>query len=270
MKIKLIFILLIFNIYAYGQNRLQPDSIYSNRKVKKIIAFLNSPKDLSEEIFFSPDGRIIRKISYSASYNLRTRKNKSIELKSHYIYNSQKKLIQIVDSVIYSSNSSEINNTYFYYDSIGRLKASKYFQRSFKIPMFETYYNYSPFKTIHLQRYDTTIVRYDITEYEFEFYECKSYGYSLDAKIKDGYFTNGRDSSRFQYADHKDLQKSEQREILKNKYNSIGQLTNSEVMQTFLNDRKFECNLIYTYYSNGLLKSIRGYIPEYFKYEFYK
>lgn len=189
---------------------------------------------------------------------------------SHYIYNSQKKLIQIVDSVIYSSNSIQTNNTYFYYDSIGRLKASKYFQRSFKTPMFETYYSYSPFKEISIQRYDTIIVRYDVSEYEFEFYKCKSYGYSLDAKLKEGYFTNGHDTSRFQYSDYKDLQRSEQSEILKNKYNSIGQLTNSEVKQTFLNDRKFECNLIYIYYSNGLLKSIRGYIPEYFKYEFYK
>ncbi|MDD2799120.1 MAG: hypothetical protein PHV20_11050 [Bacteroidales bacterium] len=268
----LIFVLLLLSINGYGQskNRLQPDSVYANRKVKKIIAFLNSPKDLSEIIYFNPNGQIIRKVKYSASYNRKTRKRKKIDLISYYKYDSKNKLIQIVDSTIYLNNSFDINNTYFYYDSIGRLSVSKYFQRKFETPLYVTNYNYLPYKTVTIKQNDSMIIYRDLVEYEYDFYVFKSIGYTIEPKLKEGNFTNGADTSRYQYSDYKYLQRYEQTETINNKYNTKGQLISSYVYQTFLIDRKFECNLIYTYYSNGLLKSIRGYVPEFFKYEFYK
>lgn len=267
-----IFILfgLVSNLYGQPDNRLQPDSVYANRKVKKIITFINSPKDLSEIIYFSPKGQITRKVKYSASYNGKTRKRKQIELISYYKYDSNEKLIQIVDSTIYWNNSFNINNTYFYYDSIGRLSVSKYFQRKFETPLYVTNYYYSPYKTVKIRQNDSMIVYRDSVEYEFDFYVVKSVGYTIEPKLKEGYYTNGTDTSRYQYSDYKDLQRYEQTETINNKYNANGQLISSYVYQTFLIDRKFECNLSYNYYSNGLLKSIRGYVPEFFRYEFYK
>ena len=261
----LFFVMIIFSSNVYGQidNRWQPESVYQNRKVKKIFAYLNSPKDLSEIIDFDGEGHKLRVIRYSASYNTKTRQNKRIEMISSYKYDSNKKLIQITDST-YSTN-----NTYFYYDSTGKLTTSKYFRGLFKNPDSQTTFSYKPFKSTTTKRNDSIIIYCNTAEYENEFYSYKSYGYSLEPKLKDGYYINGSDTSRYQYSDYKNLQRFEQNEIIKNKYNLKGQLISAEVRQTFLIDRKFEGNLTYTYYSDGLLKSIRGYVPEYFKYEFW-
>jgi len=257
---------IIFSCNVYGQfeHRWQPDSMYQNRNVKRIIAYLNSPKDLSEIIDFDVEGHVLRVIKYSSSYNRRTRHYKGIEMISSYKYDSNKKLIQIIDSTF------SVNNTYFYYDSTGRLTSSMYFKGSFKKPYSETTFSYEPFMTTIIRRNDSIVIYHNTTEYENGFYPCKSYGYSLEPKLKEGYNINGLDTSRYQYSDHKDLQRFEQNEININKYNLQGQIISSEVHQTFLINRKFDCFLTYTYYSDGLLKSIRGYIPEYFKYEFYK
>ncbi|WP_027001386.1 hypothetical protein [Hugenholtzia roseola] len=263
-------IFIVSTVYGQLDNRLQPDSIYKNRKVKKIIAFLNSPKDLSEIIYFNPKGQITRKVKYSVSYNRKTRKRKRIDLISYYKYNFNDKLIQIIDSTIYWNNTFGINNTYFYYDSIGRLSVSKYFQRKFERPLYVTNYYYSPYKSVTIRQNDSMIVYRNSVEYEYDFYVYKSTGYTIEPKLKEGYFTNGTDTLRYQYSDYKDLQRFEQTETISNKYNASGQLVSSYVYQTFLIDRKFEYNLIYTYYSNGLLKSIRGYVPEFFKYEYYE
>jgi len=262
----LIFIMILFSFDVYGQieNRWQPDSFYLNRKVKRIFAYENSPKDLSKIVDFDREGHKLRVITYSASYNKKTRRNKRIQMISYYKYDSNKKLIQITDSTY------NINNTYFYYDSTGKLISSKYYRGSFKKPDSETTFSYEPLKSTTIRRNDSIIIYYNTTEYENEFYTFKSYGYSLEPKLKEDYYINGSDTSRFQYSDYKDLQRFEQNEIDKNKYNLKGQLISSEVHQTFEIDSKFECYLTYIYYSNGLLKSIRGYVPEYFKYEFYK
>src|SRR5688572_9310287 len=146
MKQILTFIVSFFFTQAYGQleNRSQPDSIYQNRKVKQIYAYLNSNKDLSEVIEFDKDGRKIRSVKYSASYNKKTRKRKSIDMVSCFKYDSQMKLTQIIDSVIYWDNSCRVNNRYFYYDTTGVLTNIKYFEAPFDTPISETYYYSNP------------------------------------------------------------------------------------------------------------------------------
>jgi len=53
----LIFISEIISCYGQIENRWQPDSIYSNRNVKKIYVYLNSPKDLAEIVEFDKAGK---------------------------------------------------------------------------------------------------------------------------------------------------------------------------------------------------------------------
>jgi hypothetical protein len=65
------------------------------------------------------------------------------------------------------------------------------------------------------------------------------------------------------------MQRFDDTETIMNTFNSKDQLTTSDVTSVFMNNRKSAYKLSYSYYSNGLLKSIRGYVPEFFKYEFY-
>ena len=74
----------------------------------------------------------------------------------------------------------------------------------------------------------------------------------------------GQDTSKVQYSDYKDLQKFNSNTVLTNTYNSKGQIISSDFNQVFMNDRTITHKL--TYYSlpsNGLLKSVRGYIPDF-------
>src|SRR5690606_918159 len=99
---RLIFIIFLsIPLWSFGQieNRWQPDSIYSNRQVKKIFVYLNSPKDLSEIVEFDRNGKRIRSTEYSASYNRKTRKHKSIDKTNVYEYDSQNRLIKVIDSI---------------------------------------------------------------------------------------------------------------------------------------------------------------------------
>ena len=256
---------------TYGQidNRSQPDSIYLNRKVKKIYAYLNSKKDLSEIIEFDRDGRKIRSVKYSASYDKKTRGQKTINLISSFKYDSKSRLTQIIDSVIYWDNSCRINNHYFYYDTNGVLETVKYFEAPFETPISETYYYESPFRTTTIQRNDTLILYCKTKEYENGFYVNKFYGYYYEAKLKSGVSVYQGDTSRYQYSDYSDMQRFEDTETIKNTFNSKGQLITSDVNSVFMNNRTSKYKLTYSYYSNGLLASIRGYVPEFFKYEFY-
>jgi hypothetical protein len=258
--------MLIFNFHVYGQiaNRWQPDSVYQNRKVKKIFAYLNSPKDLSEIVEFDREGHKIRVITYSASYNRKTRNYKRIEMISYYKYDSNKKLIQITDSTY------NINNTYYYYDSTGKLVSSKYYRGSFKSPDYETTFSYEPFKKTTIQRIDSLIVYNKTKEFDKDFYVKRFYGYYLDPKLKTGFSVNEGDTLSYQYSDYKDRQRFDDEESINNKFDSKGTLLSSDVKSTFMNGRHLEYKLIYKYYPNGLLKSISGYEGRYFKYEFYK
>jgi hypothetical protein len=267
----LIFISFILSSSAYGQseNNSQPDSMFKNRHVRKIILYENSPKDLSMITFVDKEGRKIRSIFYSASYNGKTRKNKRIERTKHFKYESNK-LVQIIDSTAYFDGTFSVDNTFFYYDSLGRLTKSLEYQRNFKTPLFETTYRYNPYESTTIKHKDTLITYHKTKEYENGFYVKRFYGYYLEFKLKDRFVVQGKDTIIYSYSDENDLQKFNDNEVLKNSFNAAGQIVSSDINSVFMNDRTTNYKLTYNYYPNGLLKSVRGYIPEFFEYEFYK
>lgn len=271
MKQILTLITVFYFSQTFGQidNRTQPDSIYQNRKVKKIYAYLNSKKDLSEVVELNRDGRKIRSVKYSASYDKKTRGRKTIELISSFKYDSKSRLAQIIDSVIYWDNSCRVNNHHFHYDTNGDLDTVKYYEAHFQSPASETYYYGNPFRSTTIRRNDTLILYYKTKEYEKGFYVNKFYGYYYEAKLKTGVSINQDDTSRYQYSDYSDMQRFEDTKTIKNTFNSKGQLITSDVNSVFMNDRTSRYKLTYSYYSNGLIESIRGYVREFFKYEFY-
>jgi hypothetical protein len=263
----LVIMLTTIGVSAQLENEFQPDSIYFNRKVKTIYVYENSRRDLSRIIQLNDKGFRIRITYYSASYNKKTRKAKAIERLTLFKYDSQMRLIQIIDSFGYSSG---INNEYFYYRQNGMLDSSKDFQTRFQTPVSETYYYTNPRRSLIIKRNGTSIIYYMTTEYDMDFYEKKSYGYNVESKLKDGFTVNGNDTLRFQYSDYSDMQTFGDTTVIANTFNSKGQLTTSAVNQIFMTNRTFACKLSYSYYSTGLLKSILGYVPEFFKYEFYE
>lgn len=72
------------------------------------------------------------------------------------------------------------------------------------------------------------------------------------------------------YSDHDDLQRFEDNETIINTFNGDGRLIKSESRSVFMNDRVSEYELYYKYFKNGLLKSVRGYVPRYFEYEYWE
>jgi len=272
MKQILTFIAFFLFIHAFGQleNRCQPDSIYQNRRVKKIYAYLNSSKDLSEVIEFDRNGHRIGSVKFSASYDKKTRKRKKTEQISYFRYDAEWKIIQIIDSVIYSHNASRVNIHYFFYDTTGVLTNVKYYEDPYKIPASETFYYSQPYRSTTVVRKDSSVVYSKTKEYDKDFYVNKFYGYYFQAKLKTGFSVYRGDTSTYQYSDYTDMQRFEDTEVIKNTFNGKGQLTTSNVNSVFLNDRTLTYTLSYTYYANGLLKSIRGYVPEYFRYELYE
>ena len=269
----LILTYLVLSISAYGQeeNSCQPDSVYKNRLVKKIITYQNSPRDLLKVRFLDREGHKIRSITYSVSYNGKTRKNKRVEMTSHYKYDANMRLVQIIDSTAHFDGSFSVDNNFFFHDTLGRLtKSQKYKEKFPKSPNYETLYYYDPFKSTTIQRRDSLIVYHKTKEYENDFYVKRFYGYYLESKLKEGFRVQGQDTIKYQYSDSNDLQKFNDDSVLRNKFNSSGQIINSDINTVFMNDKKIEHKLTYYYYPNGLLKSVRGYIPEFFEYEFYK
>lgn len=267
----LICFILSSNVYGQSENSSQPDSIYKNKRVRKIIKYENSSRDLSEITYLDKDGRKIRSIKYSASYNGKTRRNKRIEGTKHYKYDSNKRLIQTFDSTAHFNGSFGVDYTLFFYDSLGRLTKSQKFQEKFPdSPNYETFYYYSPFKTITVRKKDSLIVYHMTAEYDYDYFEKRSYGYVWEPKLKEGIAIHGQDTSKYQYSDHKDLQKFNQDMVLKNTYNPMRQIMTSDINSVFMNDRTVIHKLTYYYYPNGLLKSVHGYIPEFFEYEYEK
>lgn len=256
---------------TFGQidNRSQPDSIYQNRKVKKIYAYLNSKKDLSEIVEFNRNGSKVRSVKFSASYDKKTRERKKIDLVSTFIYDSKLKLTQIIDSVIYWDNSCRINNHYFHYNTNGVLDTVKYYEAPFQTPVSETYYYENPFRSTTVRRNDSLTLYCKTKEYEKGFYVNKFYGYYYEAQLKSGVSVNQGDTSKYQYPDFSDFKKFEDTETIRNTFNSKGQLITSDINSLFMNNKVSKYKLTYNYYSNGLLESIRGHVPEYFNYEFY-
>jgi len=259
------------NVHGQSKNSSQPDSIYKNRRVRKIIQFENSPRDLHEVTYLDKDGHKIRSITYSASYNGKTRKSKRIERTKYYKYDSNMRLIQVFDSTAHFNGSFGVDHTLFFYDSLGRLTKSQKFQEKFpNSPDYETFYYYNPFKSITIRKRDSIIVYHMTTDYEYDYFEKRSYGYVWEPKLREGVAIQGQDTSKYQYSDYQDLQKFNQDMVLKNTYKSMRQIVTSDINSVFMNDRTVKHKLTYCYYPNGLLKSVRGYIPEFFEYEYEK
>ncbi|SFC93128.1 YD repeat-containing protein [Zunongwangia mangrovi] len=250
---------------AQVENKWQPDSIYLNRQVKRIIVYLNSPKDLSEIIEFDKNGNRIKSIKYSASYNRRTRKSKKIDEIHRYKYDDQGRLIKIKDSIGRDS-------TTFVYDSNNRLISRTKNLGNF---IYNKSYLYNPFKTTTTRKRESAVVYHKTKEYDKDFYVNKFYGYVLNPKLKKKKITYSENDSLVKsqimsYKDYDDLQRFEENKIIQNQFNSENRLIKSKVKSTFLNNRLNEYTLYYYYYKNGLLKSIGGYVGWYFKYEFWE
>ena len=260
---RLIFIIFIsIPFWSFGQieNRWQPDSIYVNRQVKKIFVYLNSPKDLSEIVEFDRTGKRIRSTEFSASYNRKTRKHKSTDKINRYEYDSQNRLIKIIDSIGKDSITFKdgLNN---------KLISSRKNLGSF---VYKTNYYYEPFKSTTTQKKDSIVVYEKTKEYEKDFYVSRLFGYYLESKLKKVKTTENAITNTFAYSDQTDLQRFEDNKTINNSFNEKGQLIKSDIKSIFMNDRINEYELNYKYYENGLLKSIRGYVPRYFKYEFWE
>jgi hypothetical protein len=181
------------------------------------------------------------------------------------------RLIQIFDSTAHFNGAFGVHYTFFFYDSLGRLTKSQRFQENFSdSPNHEYFYYYDPFKSITLRKRDSLIVYQMTSEYDYDFFTKRSYGYVWEPKLKDGIAIHGQDTSKYQYSDYKDPQKFNQDKTLKNIYNPTRQIMSSKISSVFMNDRTVIHKLIYSYHSNGLLKSVRGDVPEFFEYEYEK
>ncbi|WP_044203401.1 hypothetical protein [Flammeovirga sp. OC4] len=259
---RIILLILIFTpSLSFGQieNRWQPDSVYSNRQVKKVFVYLNSPKDLSEIVEFDTTGKRIRSTKFSASYNKKTRKLKGIDKVSFYEYDSKNHLIRIIDSL-------KTDSTIFKYGNDNKLISSQKRLGNF---VYETMYKHNPLVETTIRRKDSVIVYNKTKEYDKDFYVSRFYGFYLEPKLKNITDTIEGVPNTTAYKDYDDLEKFKDNKIIKNSFDSNSQLIKSEIKSIFLNDRINEYELNYSYYKNGLLKSIRGYIPRYFKYEFW-
>ena len=250
---------------SYGQieNKWQPDSVYVNHKVKKIFIYLNSPKDLSEIMEFDKTGKKLRSTKYSASYNRKTRKLKTIDLVNLYKYDSSDRLTQIVDSI-------GANKITFHYDTKGKLILSKKYKGLSDKPSSETKYSYDPFKSTTTRRNDSIILYQKTKEYDKGFYMKRFYGFYLDPKLKKITSTVDGITNTVAYSDKTDLQRFEDNKTIKNSFDSKWRLIKSDIKSVFMIDRINEFELNYKYYKNGLLRSIRGYVPRYFEYEYWE
>ncbi|RNC85890.1 MAG: hypothetical protein ED557_03725 [Balneola sp.] len=246
--------------FAQIENRWQPDSVYANKNVKRIIVYLNSPKDLSEIVDFDKYGKRIRSVNYSASYNRATRNRKRIQSIKLYNYDSLSRLISIVDSL---GNDSII----YQYGVDGNLKSSI---KKMSNTIYSYEYFHAPLRITGTRMRDSTLIYKKTREYEKNFYVKRFYGYYFDPTQKrDTSIVNG-EINITSYFDYTDLQRFEDDETIKNTFGLDGRLIKSEIRSVFMNDRINEYELHYKYYKNGLLKSVVGYVPRYFKYEFWE
>ena len=72
------------------------------------------------------------------------------------------------------------------------------------------------------------------------------------------------------YKDYDDLEKFADDKTIKNTFDQKARLIKSDIRSIFMNDQINEYELNYKYYKNGLLKSVHGYVPRYFEYEYWE
>ena len=261
----MIFCSIFFFGFSQTENRLQHDSVYKNRKVKRIYIYQNSPKDLSEIIDFDQSGKMSTSTKFSASSDRKSRKRKKVDVVSSYTYNDYGQLSKISDTLKHDSSKSTINFSVLQYNNQGKLTVKRDYKNGFESPYYITYYTYNPYKTQTVQDIDSIIVYNKTKEYERDFYVKRFHGYSYEPKLKQ-ITQNGNTT---QYSNRNDLVRYDDDMNIKNMFDMNGRLITSNIKSIFMNDRTISYNLKYSYFKNGLLKSIRGYVPEYFKYEFY-
>mgnify|MGYP003634168150 CR=1 FL=1 len=259
------FLFLIFisiPICGFGQieNKWQPDSIYANRQVKKMFVYMNSPKDLSEIIEFDRTEKRIRSTKYSASYNRKTRKSKAIDKVNLFEYNEKYQLVKIIDSIGQDS-------VIFKYGTNRKLTSSRKNLGSF---VYETTYSYQPYESTTTKRNNSIVVYRKTKEYDKDFYVKRFYGFYFEPKLQKVVDTINGIPNTTAHKDYTELEKFEDDKTITNSFNEKGQLIKSDIFSRFMNDRVNEYQLTYKYYDNGLLKSIRGYMPRYFEYEYWK
>jgi len=199
------------------------------------------------------------------------RARKYISSITRYIYDSEKKLIEVIDSASYASSSNETDRAYFFYDEKGVLKTSTHYRKQYLD--YKTEYSTNPLKVVKIGQNDSMILRRHTVEYDRDFYKKSTVGYYWKPTLKHISYFDGTDSSTYSYSDYKDLRKIEDFTYITNQFNSNDQLISSNISQCFMVNpttwRTNKIRLTYNYLEGGLLKRVIGYIPYYFKYEFY-
>lgn len=259
-KIIISSLLTLFASQLFGQidNAFQPDSVYSTNRVNKIYVYLNSKRDLSKIISLNQEGKIVKTVEYSASYNKRTRTRKSVNAIQLYSYNNDGKLLSVHDSV------GKENHDYFYSDN-EKLDSSRLTRGNF------TYrYSYYSDSIVTVSAQDSIIVYKSSKTFDRNFYVNRVTGYNLQpTTIKDSVSVDGK-LQVYTSRDQSQMIKYVNDKNLENTFDENGKLISSKVSSLFMTNRSLAYDLTYHYYRNGLLKSIRGYVPRFYKYEYFK
>ena len=261
--IHIVCVLFPFCLSAQVENQSQPDSIYFKYNVKRIFVYENSEKDLSKIIQYDKSGKILNIQEFSASYNRKTRNFKSLNIIKDYKYDDKNRLIKIEQH-----HGSQIDSTVFEY-KLNLLVLKKQFVNS-DTPTYITAYNYNPFSETTTQEKDSVIIYQKTKEYDKDFYVKKFYGFSLTPKLKTTVSIIDGKENNLQYIDWNEMLRYEDVKIIENSFDKEGKLLQSKVTSNFMNNRTINYFLKYSYYKNGLLKSIRGYVPLFFKYEYFE
>lgn len=223
---------------------------------------MNSPKDLSEVIEFDKDSKRMRSTHYSASYNRKTRKRKYVEAVYIFSYDSLGKISSIVDTL-----GVGYIQIYYFYNSEGRISKKEKNLGNFH---YVSTYSYNPLIKTTIRTKDSVIVYHKTTEYDQDFYERRVHGYVMESKLKRVTTIIDGVENTLAYSDETDLQRFNEDRKIVNTFDEQGRILTADVHSIFMNDRVFESFLRFDYYKNGLLKSERGYVPMYFKYEFWE
>ena len=278
MRKVLLFLLLLLlsssTVHGQYENRLQPDSVYKRKKVKKIIRrsqfVMKDASTFVETIYFDREGHKIRSVFYSEPYDFGEKFVTIGPLRTeHYQYDSAMKVIQIVDSIGNLRDSYSIENSFLYYDSIGRLAKSLYHRRHRYTPIQETFHYHAPRKSVTVQRNDTIGTYHGTTEFERGFYVKSVFGYNRAPKSFYEFPIDEQDTANHKYSAN-ELYTFNFNKVFANKFDSRGRLKRSDINDDF-NNETTNYKLKYRYYRNGLIKCIRGYVTaDYFKYEFFE
>ncbi|MEO0898663.1 MAG: hypothetical protein AAFY71_19775 [Bacteroidota bacterium] len=228
--------------------------------MKRIYVYKNTKKDLSEIVDFDEKGRRSRSIKYRGSSNRLSRKRKDYVRINLYSYDSFDRITKIADSL-------GSDYTSFIYGKKGKLISS--FEK-FDNAIFETVYYYNPYRSVRRKMLNGKLLEELTEEYDKNFYVSRFYKVEFKPKMKKITDSiNGRINTTA-YRDYNDWERQDGEKTFDNEFDSSGRLVSSWTKSVFLEGRVFETYLQYKYYKNGLLKRVVGYVPIFYKYEFYE